>query len=601
MQGDDARSSSNRWTRAPLVWLLLGTAVIYLVGLGAAGLYDPADGLYAEVAREMIVLRDWLTPHLNFVRYFEKPPLLYWLDAAAMEFLGRTAFAARLPTALAAVAGVGFAYGIGCELWGRRAGLAGGAVLATSLGYFIFGRIGLPDMLLVALLNATFLGFARGLLGETPHPGAVVGAWGAMALAVMTKGLLGVVFPALTIGAFVLLTRDWRLLRRMEFLRGGGLLLLVAGPWHLLVGAVNPGFTWFYFVDDQFRRYLGNPQSIDYRTLPFVTYLVIAAVWFLPWTAFLPVGIRRCWPGLRPTSREGRGSLFVLLWAAVVVGFFAACQSRQEHYSLPALPALALVVGRLWAPGGELPPVRARGLNWTWIALTAGAAALIPLCFLFGRFEHHSFYNLFKGGGAAASVLPPGAMSQARVDLGPNFGPIIRLLQAATVVLLAGVATGTVLWLRRRSGAAVATLVGALAGCLLILQHGFVLFAPERSIAQLAEIVRSEFRSGDQIVIDGPYGYFAAADFYTGQPARILDGRTADLLFGAQYPGAPPVFLDDTQFAALWRGSGRMFFFTDRPERLARLDALAPTTRILGRTGPNWLCVNRLPGPSAVR
>ncbi len=600
MHHDDAPPPDGAWSRAPLVCLLLGTAAIYLAGLGSAGLYDPAEGLYAEVAREMIVLRDWLTPHLNFIRYFEKPPLLYWLDSLALELLGTTAFAVRLPTALAAIAGVGFTYGIGRELWGRRAGLAAGAVLATSLGWFIFGRIGLPDMLLVALLTAAYLGFARGLLGDAPRPAAVIAGWGAMALAVMTKGLIGVVFPALTLGAFMLLTRDWRLLRRMEFLRGGTLFLLVAAPWHLLVGAANPGFYWFYFVNDQFRRFLGDPQSIDYRTLPVLIYLAIAAVWFFPWTLFLPAAIRRSWPGFHPAGKADRGALLVLLWAAVVVGFFAVCRSRQEHYSLPALPALALCVGRLWASAStEDSRARLRGTTWAWLALAAVAAALVPLCAMFGRFENHSFYNLFPKGSAGPVALPSGLMSGATIDLDPDFGALISLFRLATAVLLAGAAVGAFLWLRRRHRAAVIVLVGAQAVLLLILQRGFVIFAPERSLAPLAELARQEFRPGQQVVIDGPYGFFAGVDFYTGRPAKILDGRTADLLFGSHYPGAASAFLDDRQFASLWRGPTRVYLFTSRPQRFARLCDLAPETRVLGRTGRNWLVTNRPIAPPA--
>src|ERR1019366_772334 len=137
-----------RW--APAL-LLLGAAALYLARLGRVGLFDPSEGTYAEIPREMLALRDWLTPHFNFVRYFEKPPLLYWLNALSLGALGNSEFSARLVTALAAVSGIGVVYGIGRDLWGRQAGLASAAILATSFGYFVFGRIMLPDMLLIAL------------------------------------------------------------------------------------------------------------------------------------------------------------------------------------------------------------------------------------------------------------------------------------------------------------------------------------------------------------------------------------------------------------------------------------------------------------------
>ncbi|MGA3006433.1 MAG: glycosyltransferase family 39 protein, partial [Opitutaceae bacterium] len=137
----------------PPVLLIAGAAALYLFRLGRVGLFDPCEGMYAEIPREMIVLKDWITPHFNFVRYFEKPPLLYWLNALAYRLFGLSEFSARLPTAAAAIAGIAFVYAIGRDLWGRRAGWAAGAILGTSFGYFIFGRLALPDMLFTALLT----------------------------------------------------------------------------------------------------------------------------------------------------------------------------------------------------------------------------------------------------------------------------------------------------------------------------------------------------------------------------------------------------------------------------------------------------------------
>jgi len=136
-----------RW--APFL-LLGGTAAFYLLRLGEAGLYDPNEGMYAEIPREMVLLRDWLTPHFNFIRYFEKPPLLYWLTAMCYELLGFSEFSSRLVSVLAAIGGVGVIYGIGRDLWGRRVGLVSGLILATSFGYFIFSRIIVTDMLLLS-------------------------------------------------------------------------------------------------------------------------------------------------------------------------------------------------------------------------------------------------------------------------------------------------------------------------------------------------------------------------------------------------------------------------------------------------------------------
>ncbi len=267
-----------RW--APFL-LLGGTAAFYLLRLGEAGLYDPNEGMYAEIPREMVLLRDWLTPHFNFIRYFEKPPLLYWLTAMCYELLGFSEFSSRLVSVLAAIGGVGVIYGIGRDLWGRRVGLVSGLILATSFGCFIFSRIIVTDMLLTALLAATFWAALRGLLDERPRPGIMLLAYVAMGLAVLTKGLIGLVFPLLTVAGFPLVTRDWQLLRRLELLRGSAVVLAITAPWHILVGLKNSGFFWFYFVHEHFLRFVGQ-RELDYAPMPLYAFLIMVVVWTFP-------------------------------------------------------------------------------------------------------------------------------------------------------------------------------------------------------------------------------------------------------------------------------------------------------------------------------
>src|ERR1700722_7252234 len=323
MRGRLVRFGRNRLGRWAPVLLVFGAALLYLLRLGSVGLFDPTEGTYAEISREMLLLGNWLTPHFNFIPYFEKPPLLFWLNALAFRAFGLSEFSARLSTALAAVAGVGFVYCIGRDLWSRRAGLAAGAVLTTSFGYFVFGRMILPDMLFVALLTAAFWGFSRLLLDEAPPRAALLVAYAAMGGTVLAKGLIGLVFPALSIGAFLLLTRDWRLLRRLKLVRGGAIFLLITAPWHALVAWKNPGFLSFYFINEHLNRFLGRRLPLDYTSLPVATYLALTAAWFCPWSVFLPAAIRRCWPRTLSGTRAERGSLLVLLWGGTVIGFFA--------------------------------------------------------------------------------------------------------------------------------------------------------------------------------------------------------------------------------------------------------------------------------------
>ncbi len=583
----------DRWT--PFL-LLLGTGAFYLVRLGAAGLYDPNEGRYAEIPREMLILHDWLTPRLNFIRYFEKPPLLYWLTAVAYQLFGISVFTARLVTGLSAIAGVGITYAIGRDLWGRRAGLASGLILGTSFGYYIFSRIVFTDMLFTLLLAATFWGLLRGLLCDTAQPTAVLGAYVAMALAFLAKGLIGLVFPLLTVGGFLFLTRDWRLLRRLALVRGGALFLAIAAPWHLLVGLRNTGFFHFYFVNEHWLRFLGTRPLNDNAPLPLSIFLVVVAVWMLPWSFFLPVALRSHWPRAQAAGREERGFLFVLLWAASIVGFFALTPSRMEWYSMPAFPALALCAGRFWAT--EMAPrpdqTPARGVTGTCGVLLALAAGLLLAVWFFPVLKDVSpHHRLFTAMDSYSREIQAGILSNAAVYTVPSYQELARLLRPYTLVFLAGIITATLACLMRRPGVTFALLVGAMLPMLSLVQNGIVLFEPHRSIVRLMGVLRQELRPGDQIVVEGPYENFGSASFYTGQRVRVLHGRFGNLLYGSRYPEAQGTFLEEEEFAVLWRGVGRVFLLSDAPDRIAKLRPILPRSVVLARSGKNWLFSNR--------
>jgi hypothetical protein len=470
-----------------------------------------------------------------------------------------------------------------------------GLILATSFGYFIFSRIVLTDMLFTVLLAATFWRLLPGLLDETPRPGAVLAAYVAMGLAILTKGLIGLVFPVLTLGGFILLTRDWRMLRRLELLRGGAIFLAITAPWHILMGLRNPGFFWFYFVNEHLLRFVAKRHLLDYAPMPLYTFLIMVVVWTFPWSVFLPVALRRYLPRLGGADRAERGFLFILLWAASVIGFFALTPSRLEYYSMPAFPALALLVGRLW--GAEIAAPRGRalasGLSYSCFGLLTIAMGLLPAPWLFPRLENISFYNMFTALDAYSRDIQYGILSNAEVYTIPSYEELVPLFRWATLILLVGFAAATLAWLRRRPGLTFACLVAGMVPTLGFAQAGIVAFEPHRSIVRLADVILREFRPGHQLIIEGPYENFASANFYTGQRARVLRGRFGDLEFGSRYSDVRGVFLEEEEFGKLWRGSGRVFLLTDSPSRLAKLQALVPEPVVLGRSGKNWLFSNR--------
>lgn len=341
---------SSKNSSLDLVLLTLGVSLLLGPHLGRRALWEPDEGRYAEIPREMLATGDFVTPRLNGVKYFEKPPLFYWIEAGAMRALGSAEWVLRLPAALFALGGCQAVYAAGRRLFGRRAGLLAAAVLATSPLYFGIGQVVILDMAVSVLLTVALLAF---LLATREPPGwrrrlRLWAFWAAAALAVLTKGLIGIVLPALVIGAWIVLFRRWDTLRMALQPSGIALFLLVAVPWHLLVVRANPEFAWFYFVHEHFLRYT---TKIHNRYKPFWFFLPVLAVGLLPWTFFLPRALQQA---LAAEGEERQETAFLLLWAGLIFVFFSLSDSKLVPYVLPVAPPLALLLGRVLA-GRRLP------------------------------------------------------------------------------------------------------------------------------------------------------------------------------------------------------------------------------------------------------
>ena len=340
-------------------WLAILFALftlIWFASLGGRSLIHSDEGRYAALALEMARSGDWITPRLNGLLYFEKPTLQYWIGALGFKWFGVTEFSARLWPGLAGFLTVLMVGLTAARLWGREAGvralaIAGSTTWIIGNSHFLTLDAGLTLFLTLTLCAV--------LLAECAHASAsahrrwIWVAWAAMAGAVMSKGLVGVVIPGCVLLLVSLWRRDFGLWRRMHLVSGGLLFLALAAPWFVLVSSRNPGFTEFFFIHEHFARYLTN---VHRREGAWWYYLPLLLVGLLPWTSSLPWLLKGDTSVTGPAENMARSMLAI--WCGFVLVFFSVSGSKLQSYILPMFPALALLLTL------QLRDVRAAVLRW---------------------------------------------------------------------------------------------------------------------------------------------------------------------------------------------------------------------------------------------
>ena len=360
-----------RKSAARVLVLLLAFAAVWFSNLEYRKLVNPDEGRYAEIPREMVASGDWTTPRLNGIKYFEKPALQYWATAAAFTLFGEHQWTARLWSALTGFLGVLMVFFTGRRLFGERAGWNAALVLASSLLWVLIGHVNTLDMGVSFFLSAAVCAF---LLAQ--HDGAdarargrwMLAAWAALALALLSKGLIGLVLPGAALFLYVLLERDWRLAGRLRLVAGGALLLALALPWFVAVSRANPEFFHFFFIHEHFERFLTKQHG---RYQPPWYFIPVLLAGMLPWTVSLLDALARAWK--RDPQQTFQPRRFLLLWSAVVFVFFSVSDSKLVSYILPIFPALALLIG------DRLSRIGARALAWQTLPAALAGIALLAL------------------------------------------------------------------------------------------------------------------------------------------------------------------------------------------------------------------------------
>src|ERR1700730_16925509 len=394
LNGPGMQSDSRVPARTPvylgalfLLWL-----AVYGVALFQPPLMDDADSVHAEAAREILVRHDWVTLHANGIRYLEKAPLLYWTIAASFRIFGIHDWSARLPLALGVLALLSAVYFLGRRVFGEKAGFYAALASGLSFGPFIFTRFLIPDILVGLWLILSFDFFLRTLDEAKPSRYSCWGLAVVCSLNVLTKGLIGLVFPLATIGLYLLLTRNFRHLLKMRLISSTCAFLLVAAPWHILAGLRNPGqgnvrgFFWFYFVNEQFLRYLNKRVPRDYGTVPLVVFWGLGLVWLFPWSSFLPQALARVRFSKFRVAAESvqvRARLILFLGAFFILFFFCFFTRVDSFVLLQLFDAS----GVLRAPGSAATRSshrwwarRGRNLPCRLSPSTVGKYLFVPAC-----------------------------------------------------------------------------------------------------------------------------------------------------------------------------------------------------------------------------
>ncbi len=511
-------------------------AIAWFCNLGYRHLALSDEGRYAEIPREMLATGDWLTPRLNGLKYFEKPPLQYWATAAAFGVFGATEWTARLWTGLTGFLGVLFVFFAGQRLFGPPVGLYAAAAAASTAMYITMGHMLTLDMGLAFFASAAVLATAlaqRDQADETERRRWMLFAWAAAALAVLSKGLIGIVLPAGAVTLYVLVERDWKILARLHVVSGVLLFAATSAPWFVAVSVVNPEFVRFFFIHEHFERFMTQEHG---RHQPVWYFIPVVLLGLCPWVLGLFPALLRAWT--RSPDMTFQPRRFLLVWCAVVFVFFSASGSKLPSYVLPIFPALALLIGSYLASSGP-----------RFALAQAAIAALLAVALATAATQVTRY---------ASANLPAELLA----------GHVPWLLAAAAALLAAAAASA---WLALRARLEAATLALAF-GSLVSVQtatSGYQALSPAYSAYHVAHQVR------DQVKPDVPFYMVETFDhsllFYLGRTVTMVGVKNELEQPIAWEPGR---FLPDAAaFASAWRADSEAYAMFNAKDLPAFLEA----------------------------
>jgi len=486
-------------SRKQLWWLIIAAAVIWFSNLEYRTLVNPDEGRYAEIPREMVESGDWVTPHLNDLKYFEKPPLQYWATSVAYEVFGEHQWTSRLWAGLTGFAGIFLVWFAGKRLFGRDVGAYAALLLGSSLLYVLIGHINTLDMgvTLFITLGIVSLLIAQTRADKREQRNWMLIAWVGMALAILSKGLMGIVLPGAALFIYCVVERDFSVLKRMHWLPGLTVFFLITAPWFILVMKANPEFFDKFFIYEHYTRFTTKDLG---RYQPWYYFIPILVAGALPWTILMFDSLLRSWRCGRHPEKLFNPERFLLIWAVFVYLFFTVSGSKLPSYLLPMFPALALLMGK------RLVHIRARTLFWQIAPMLLVGLVWMGLALNAGKF----------------------ADTAQQAELYPRFGAWLAV--AAFAMVSGALGAMMLLWRQKKT---LAVVVLAISG-LLTAQIGLTGHneaARDRSAKHVAEAIRDDVKP--EVPIYSVMGYDWTLGFYLKR-SFILVQYQDEMSFGIQ-------------------------------------------------------------------
>jgi len=567
-------------------------AALLAPGLGRAPFDDPGEGQHAEIARELLG-GSWLTLRLNGVRYFDKPPLLYWLTAGSFTLFGLTEGAARLAPLLGALLAVAGTVLLGVRLLGAGWGALAGLALLSCALFAAFARYVRPESLFLAAIVWGFTGLLVHMRGpgnglRTPsvaddRSGAVWPVVGCVALGVaaLAKDPLGLIGPLVAIGSAAGLAGRLRPVRGWLPPLGLALMIVIGFGWYAVAAMTEPAFLWYAVVDNHVLNVARMRQFPDEDVpLSALEFLTAAGFGAFPWILAAAVAV-----GALVRARAWRDPaelpwVALALWAVGVMAFFTVSPFKLPHYGLPAYPALALLAARAWR---DVAP-RPRGLIAAHLVLFALAGAGCAWAAVGdGRVFTEAVFGVSDVYSRKEAALGQASPYPAWSSLQPLVAWAAGVLLAGAAVLGAAAVRGSA-----RLGAwAVAAVMVLLVPVVAL---GLAVTSTARAVTVMAAEIRARLGPGDLLVLEGPIENAGAVEFYSGHRPVLLDAARSVLGIGATFADAAGTFWTAPRFAEAWASARPPYLLTTREPARSIVGSLPPrSARLLFAHNGRWL------------